>query len=611
MIKKLTLLVLIFVMMTSGIISVNALSFEDAKGHWAEEFIEWVSDNGYLIGDENGMFKPNAKISKAEVVVILNRLMKTNRVKEFSYTDVLPEKWYYEDIGKGLYSGIIDDGETFQPESSILREDSMLMIARAYGLKFNEKSIEKFDDHETITQKGAVGALVDANIVHGCSDGNLQPKRELHRGEFAKMIRDIVGVIGTPKEKDVNHETNTDQEEETITETEEDPKTEEKTDVEKIFDVNYTIHAVIDKATSLDKLPNTAVFAYTVSEGEKLKPPSKNDIAGKICTNNSLTKESYTWGNIKWTYPDGITKDDEVYEDLEIRGDITATEMLVVNFKKQFLPGFEPVVLTDLEGYSSVLIEKGKTLEKPANPSDIIGPLDIPEEDPDAIYKFDGWYKGEYVVGASEYDFSNTVNEKLNIVALYRKVQAVDYFVSNKDKMFSPVSFNKEYLYGKPLGAAPPKEDVIKAVIKEKPEYDGVCYEWGDLAWVYPAGVSVGEPVKSDLSIESQLALKKKKITIKIEVYEKQIKGEYKHLIDKDSVTEMACGDNFTFTPSNYVVTASPGNPSFYTKTDGAYIPGIQEDEHIRLEGNMFTTITTPDPLFENTTIWIRFSRVN
>ncbi|HYK73885.1 MAG TPA: S-layer homology domain-containing protein, partial [Pseudoneobacillus sp.] len=53
---------------------INTHSFTDTKGHWAEEEIEAVSKLGLMSG-KNKKFKPNDKVSRAEIVTIFNKML--------------------------------------------------------------------------------------------------------------------------------------------------------------------------------------------------------------------------------------------------------------------------------------------------------------------------------------------------------------------------------------------------------------------------------------------------------------------------------------------------------------------------------------------------------
>ena len=47
--------------------------FPDTNGHWAEEFICWMSDQGLVGGYPDGTFKPNNQVTRAELSVITSK----------------------------------------------------------------------------------------------------------------------------------------------------------------------------------------------------------------------------------------------------------------------------------------------------------------------------------------------------------------------------------------------------------------------------------------------------------------------------------------------------------------------------------------------------------
>jgi hypothetical protein len=53
--------------------SKGSKSFKDAKKHWAQGYIAALADRGYVSGYDNGKFKPNGNITRAEMVKILDK----------------------------------------------------------------------------------------------------------------------------------------------------------------------------------------------------------------------------------------------------------------------------------------------------------------------------------------------------------------------------------------------------------------------------------------------------------------------------------------------------------------------------------------------------------
>lgn len=52
---------------------------KDYEGHWAEKSIEAVKAVGIMVGDDQGNFRPDDKITRAEVAVILDRMLNSKK----------------------------------------------------------------------------------------------------------------------------------------------------------------------------------------------------------------------------------------------------------------------------------------------------------------------------------------------------------------------------------------------------------------------------------------------------------------------------------------------------------------------------------------------------
>lgn len=51
-------------------------AFTDVTGHWAQSFIQEVAQAGLLKGDPDGKFRPDDPVTRAELAVVLSRLLK-------------------------------------------------------------------------------------------------------------------------------------------------------------------------------------------------------------------------------------------------------------------------------------------------------------------------------------------------------------------------------------------------------------------------------------------------------------------------------------------------------------------------------------------------------
>ena len=104
------------------------------------------------------------------------------------FSDVSLNKWYAKDIAIASQTGYIlgyDDG-TFKPDNMITRQEAAVMIGRI--LKLDTSDLTQADVFNDVSQiqdwgKGPIGAIADAGIMQGYPDGTFQPQRLITRAE--------------------------------------------------------------------------------------------------------------------------------------------------------------------------------------------------------------------------------------------------------------------------------------------------------------------------------------------------------------------------------------------------------------------------------------------
>ena len=73
-------------------------TFSDIQGHWAEKYIERAAELGWIKGFEDGTFRPDTYITRAQAVTMINRML--NRVPE-DPSDLLPGMNVWPDCRPG------------------------------------------------------------------------------------------------------------------------------------------------------------------------------------------------------------------------------------------------------------------------------------------------------------------------------------------------------------------------------------------------------------------------------------------------------------------------------------------------------------------------------
>ena len=113
--------------------------FEDAKGHWAEEAIQILTEKGVISGYPDGLAHPDEIITRGEFAALVARTMELPEPEEsevtLRFTDIAGH-WSEQDVEALIIAGIIqkdDFGTKFLPDQPITRMEMIRMLVRAIG----------------------------------------------------------------------------------------------------------------------------------------------------------------------------------------------------------------------------------------------------------------------------------------------------------------------------------------------------------------------------------------------------------------------------------------------------------------------------------------------
>ena len=167
------------------------------KNHWAYEAVAYLHDKGIVNGKGDNKFGTDDLVTRAEMIKMLmaafNVELKTGS-EEFE--DVSESDWYYKyvstaaaiNVAKGVGNGC------FAPNMNVTREDMAVFLDRV--IKYSGKQLKEsadtaqFEDDSQISDyaKTAVYAMKKVGIINGKADGRFDPKAYATRAEMAKML---------------------------------------------------------------------------------------------------------------------------------------------------------------------------------------------------------------------------------------------------------------------------------------------------------------------------------------------------------------------------------------------------------------------------------------
>ena len=165
---------------------------------WYAQAVGKLYAEGIVSGKGEGKFDPSSKVTREEFAQMIYKLTKVSAASSASFTDVAEGAWYAPAVSalasKNIISGM---GETFGVGLSIKRRDMAVMIYNtlAYlGSPMASSDSVRPVDLDSIPEyaRGAVTALMSANLLKGYEDGSFGPENNVTRAEAAQAIYYVV-----------------------------------------------------------------------------------------------------------------------------------------------------------------------------------------------------------------------------------------------------------------------------------------------------------------------------------------------------------------------------------------------------------------------------------
>lgn len=191
-------LVMVLGLVPAALPQAAAVSVNDAM----QKVVDW----GFMRGDINGNLRPNAPITRAEFVTIVNRAFGYHVMGKAPFTDVKDADWYAQDVSIAYTENYITGttATTFSPKGKLTREQAVVILARNMRLQAYPGEDTSFSDSRDLQEwsRGLVEQAVRYHLVSGYPDGTFRPKRAITRGEAAVLL---VNAVGNPvQEKGVH-----------------------------------------------------------------------------------------------------------------------------------------------------------------------------------------------------------------------------------------------------------------------------------------------------------------------------------------------------------------------------------------------------------------------
>lgn len=196
--KKIICLAISLLMFTQSVCAKNADDYPQkfwdvSKDHWAFVYIADLADRGVINGYEDGSFKPNRTVTRAEWAKIMVDAAGVQLSDNAVYFTDMSNHWAnkYVNAAKNYLTGYADG--SYRPDQAATREDVTVAMVRLKGYDLSEVDysyLSKFNDVESVSNyaKGYVAVAVQNNLISGFEDNTFRGQETLTRAEAATLL---------------------------------------------------------------------------------------------------------------------------------------------------------------------------------------------------------------------------------------------------------------------------------------------------------------------------------------------------------------------------------------------------------------------------------------
>ncbi len=212
---KATIIALALLLAVTGVAYADneTSKFTDIDGHWAEQHINSVYSKGLMGGATETLFKPGDLVKNYDALVSISRMInRGNDINmeqlETKYQESVIEKFQVPEYARThvmvcLEKGIISnfDVSAYKDAQYATKNDIAKYLGLALGVTVKSSdppAVLPFKDSMYVPTmyKPYVRYLIDKGIINGSGDanGNFNPKANIDRASFAKML-DLASAV--------------------------------------------------------------------------------------------------------------------------------------------------------------------------------------------------------------------------------------------------------------------------------------------------------------------------------------------------------------------------------------------------------------------------------
>lgn len=183
----------------------STVSYSDVPSdYWAYPFIAALTQRGIVTGFEDGTFRPDQPLSRAEYAAQVQQIFEQSREEAIAFKDVPSDFWARSAIDTAVRVGFLRGypGGVFEPTQQIPRYQVLLSLVNGFRLQppaDPNEAVQTYQDGNQLPEYSipAIAAATDNGIVVNYPDVNiLKPNQPATRAEVAAMVYQSLVATG-------------------------------------------------------------------------------------------------------------------------------------------------------------------------------------------------------------------------------------------------------------------------------------------------------------------------------------------------------------------------------------------------------------------------------
>ncbi len=148
----------------------------------------------YLHGYDDGLFRPNGNITRAEEAQMIYNLLEDKPADRAVLSDVYRNDWYYDALGLLAAAGVVSPNEfgCVEPKAQLTRAEFLTMLVNLFP-ELPTADCSYSDLSRSDPWYGAIAKATAAGWVNGYEDGTFRAEGKVTRAEAATIFNRVLG----------------------------------------------------------------------------------------------------------------------------------------------------------------------------------------------------------------------------------------------------------------------------------------------------------------------------------------------------------------------------------------------------------------------------------